>query len=119
MTAGQHAEPPVWFDISSHDAPRARRFYREMFDWPIREIDGGYALVGEDDGPVGGIGQAGPGSPYTGITVYFRVADVDSALARAERLGGTPVLEPVDVPGQGRIAAFSDPDGHVVGLSSG
>ncbi|WP_248783994.1 VOC family protein [Actinoalloteichus caeruleus] len=47
------------------------------------------------------------------------MADVDSALARAERLGGTPVLEPVDVPGQGRIAAFSDPEGHVVGLSSG
>jgi hypothetical protein len=36
--------------------------------------------------PTGGIGQAGPDSPYTGIVAYFRVDDVDTALARAESL---------------------------------
>jgi len=58
-----------------------------MFGWPVNAIDETYAIVGDDGGqPTGGIGQAGPDSPYTGIVAYFRVDDVDTALARAESL---------------------------------
>ncbi|MGW0192428.1 hypothetical protein [Nonomuraea sp. NPDC003201] len=39
-----------------------------MFDWPVNAIDETYALIGDDGGrPTGGIGQAGPHNPYTGI----------------------------------------------------
>ncbi|WP_043907979.1 VOC family protein [Kitasatospora griseola] len=108
---------PAWFDISAVDAPRAHRFYRELFGWRVDALDATYALVGAADGePAGGIGQSGPGSPYTGIVVYFRVADVDLALAKAEELGGRRRLEPQAVPGRGRIAVFDDPDGNPVGL---
>ncbi|MEV5711880.1 VOC family protein [Actinoallomurus sp. NPDC052274] len=118
MTSTGHPHTPEWFDISTPDASRARRFYQEMFGWPVNVLDETYALVGDDDGrPTGGIGQAGPGSPYTGIVVYFRVDDVDSALALAERLGGTRVMEPTDTPGS-RIATFADPDGNLIGLLS-
>ncbi|MEU8517447.1 VOC family protein [Kitasatospora sp. NPDC048722] len=107
----------AWFDISTPDAPRARRFYQKLFGWPVAELDETYALVGADDGrPTGGIGQAGPGSPYTGIVVYFRVADVDVALAEAEELGGSRLLEPRNLPGTDRMALFTDPDGNPVGL---
>ena len=81
MTATGHQHAPAWFDISSPDAPRARQFYQEMFGWPVNVLDETYTLVGEDNGqPAGGIGQAGPASPYTGIVVYFPVDDVDTAL---------------------------------------
>lgn len=43
--------------------------------------------------------------------------DVDSALARAERLDGRRVLDPVDTPVR-RIAVFTDPDGNRIGLVS-
>jgi predicted enzyme related to lactoylglutathione lyase len=116
MTSTGHV--PAWFDISSPNAPRARRFYQEMFGWPVNTVDETYALVGDDGGrPTGGIGQAGPDSPYTGLVAYFRVEDVDTALARAEKLGGTRVMEPAATP-VGRIAAFADPDGNPVGLLS-
>ncbi|MEV0406529.1 VOC family protein [Actinoallomurus sp. NPDC050550] len=118
MTSTGHRHAPEWFDISTPDAPRARRFYQEMFGWPVNVLDETYALVGDEDGqPTGGIGQAGPDSPYTGIVVYFRVDDVDTALARAERLGGTRVMEPTDTPFS-RIATFADPDGNLIGLLS-
>ncbi|WP_035858484.1 VOC family protein [Kitasatospora cheerisanensis] len=111
------AAHPAWFDISTPDAPRAHRFYQELFGWPVQVLDDTYALVGADGGePAGGIGQAGPDSPYTGIVVYFPVADVEKALARAEELGGRRRLEPRSVPGRGRIAVFDDPDGNPVGL---
>ena len=116
MSPTDHPHRPAWFDISTPDAPRARRFYQDLFGWPINVLDETYALAGDDGGqPTGGIGQAGPDSPYAGLVVYFPVDDVDSALARAERLGGTRVLAPVDTP-VSRIAVFTDPDGNRVGL---
>lgn len=108
--------PIAWFDISSPDAARARRFYEELFGWPVNAVDETYALVG-DGGPAGGIGQAGPTSPYVGLVAYFQVKDVDGALEHAVRLGGTRVLDPVDTP-VSRIAVFTDPDGNHVGLVS-
>jgi uncharacterized protein len=111
---------PAWFDISSPDAPRARQFYQEMFGWPVNVLDETYALVGAEGArPVGGIGQAGPGSPYTGLVVYFEVDDVETALARAGELGGSRTLEPVTLPDGRRMAVFADPDGNTVGLLSG
>jgi predicted enzyme related to lactoylglutathione lyase len=60
------------------------------------------------------VGSARP-APYTGIVVYFPVDDVDSALARAESLGATRVLDPTDTP-ISCIAVFTDLDGNRVGL---
>ena len=85
---------PAWFDISSPDAARARAFYQEMFGWPVNVLDDTYALVAAEGAPpVGGIGQAGPESPYTGFVAYFEVDNVDTALARARELGGSRTLE--------------------------
>lgn len=113
-----HQPTPAWFDISTPDAERARRFYQDMFGWPVNALDETYALVGGNDGlPAGGIGQSGPDSPYTGIVVYFEVDDIDIAIARAERLGGRRVMEPVATP-LSSIAVFADPDGNLIGLLS-
>jgi hypothetical protein len=62
LTPTGHHHAPAWFDISSPDAPRARRFNQEMFGWPVSVLDENDALVGAEGGqPAGGIGQAGPG----------------------------------------------------------
>jgi len=71
MSPTGHPHRPAWFDISTPDAPRARRFFQELFGWPVNAIDETYALVGDAGEPTGGIGQAGPEAPYTGIVVYF------------------------------------------------
>ena len=117
MSSTGHPHRPAWFDISTPDAPRARDFYQDLFGWPSKVLDETYALVGDDGGPTGGIGQAGPDSPYVGFVAYFPVADVDAALAHAEQLGGTRVLAPVATP-VSRVAVFTDPDGNHVGLIS-
>ena len=64
----------------------------------------------------GGIGLSqAPGD--TGVKIYVRVDDPDAYLARAKELGGTPLVPPMDLPGDyGRIAIFADPDGNPVGL---
>lgn len=117
--AGARTEPAVgWFDISADDAAAAQSFYGDLFGWTITQLDDSYALVGgEPEGPAGGIGQAGDGAPYTGLVVYFAVADVAATLDRATELGGSVVLPPVEIPGRGRIAVFTDPEGNKVGLT--
>jgi predicted enzyme related to lactoylglutathione lyase len=120
MSSTEAHPTPGWFDISTPDAPRARAFYKDLFGWNINVLDDTYSLVSAKDEqqPSAGIGQAGPDSPYVGIVLYFRVEDVDTALAQAEKLGGTRTLEPQSVPGMGRLAVFTDPDGNNVGVMS-
>jgi predicted enzyme related to lactoylglutathione lyase len=113
------SRPPVWIDITARDAARSRAFYSELFGWEIHvdpAMDYGIVAAG-DDRLRGGIGQAGDGSPHPpGVVVYVAVADVDEALQRAERLGGTRALDPWEIPGLGKMAVFEDPEGNRVGL---
>ncbi len=114
-------QPVAYFEVTSEDAARAQKFYAELFDWSVTadpSMDG-YGIVdtGAGDGAVtGGIGPSvAPGD--VGVKIYVRVDDLDGHLARAEELGGTPVVPPMDLPGDyGRIAVFADPDGNPVGL---
>ena len=109
---------PTWFDLSSPDPARARTFYHELFGWTMNPAPAeGYTLIsGADGAPFAGIGNAGADSPYTGIVIYFQVEDLEAALERALKLGGSRRLDPVPVPMMGRMAVFSDPDGNPVGL---
>ena len=51
------------------------------------------------------------------MKIYMQVDDIDRYLARAQELGGTPLVPPTDLPGDfGRFAIFADPDGNPVGL---
>ena len=113
--------PVAFFEIISPDAARARSFYTELFGWAAdaNPAFGGYALVDPQGGEGaigGGIGEADePGE--AGVKIYMRVEDLEACLERAEKLGGTVVVPPHDLPGDaGRTALFTDPDGNKVGL---
>ncbi|MBK5219869.1 MAG: hypothetical protein JJE35_08790 [Thermoleophilia bacterium] len=45
----------------------------------------------------------------------MQVDDVEAGLAKAESLGATRVMGPMDIP-TGKIGLFADPEGHVIGL---
>ena len=44
-------------------------------------------------------------------TVYFGVDDVDAVAKKAESLGGSTVMPPMDIPEVGRVAGLQDPQG--------
>jgi predicted enzyme related to lactoylglutathione lyase len=114
-------KPVAFFEILSSDHERAQAFYRDLFDWKVAADPqmGGYGLVDTEAGEHavgGGIGPCSePGE--AGVKIYVRVDDLDAHLDRAEKLGGTRVVPPTDLPGDfGRFAVFTDPDGNQVGL---
>jgi predicted enzyme related to lactoylglutathione lyase len=51
------------------------------------------------------------------VLFYVGAADVEAALADAERLGGRRVMGPDRAPGGLLVVQIADPEGNVVGLA--
>src|SRR3954447_12168914 len=97
----------VHFEIPYDDGDRARRFYREAFDWQLSEMPGmEYTLV--VSGASSDTGTSEPGFIKAGIlareeasapgpVVVMDVPSIDEAMVVNERLGGSTAAhkEPV------------------------
>jgi predicted enzyme related to lactoylglutathione lyase len=92
-----------------------------MFGWSFEQVEGmDYGMVSPDDagGVGGGVGQGAEGAPpYQ--TFYVGVDDVQAALDKAESIGGSKMMGPMDLPMGGTIGMIVDPEGHMVGLFKG
>jgi uncharacterized glyoxalase superfamily protein PhnB len=80
-----------YFTFNVPDGARAEAFFARLFDWEIVSgHPGSYHIA--NPSPPGGI--AG-GAATTDLTLYFRVDDIQTAVARVRELGGTaeePIL---------------------------
>ena len=72
-------------------------------------------MSADDSGLGGGIATGQPGEPSR-VRIYIEVEDLSAYLEKAESLGGKTIMEPADVPGGPRLAMFTDPEGHIVGM---
>jgi predicted enzyme related to lactoylglutathione lyase len=113
--------PVAWFDITSKDPARLIAFYTELFGWSASDSETpGYSMVDTGSEPQavgGGIGGTQSPDDPTGITMYMRVDDLQTYIDKAEKLGGSSVMPPMELAGgYGRIAVIADPDGNPVGL---
>jgi uncharacterized protein len=118
--------PVVHFEVIGKDGKKLQRYYSELFGW---EIDAnnpvGYGTIAREGNTnaegvgIGGGVAAGPAPDYAGhVTFYVEVPDVEAALAKAERLGGTRVFGPSQVPGTDvELGQFTDPEAHLIGLT--
>jgi predicted enzyme related to lactoylglutathione lyase len=117
-------QPVVHFEVIGVDGKKLQSFYSELFGWTI-DADNpmNYGLVDREGNvnPEGvGIGGGVAGGPdgYEGhVTFYVEVPDVEAALAQAESLGGTRIFGPDEVMEGVVLGQFSDPEGHVIGLT--
>ncbi len=127
------ANPVIHFEISGKDPQKLREYYNALFGWeadtnsPVApEISeaGNYGFIKKlptDDGsgtPGGIAGGIGGGKEFESHAVFYvAVKNVESALKKAESLGGTRIIDPVARPGGGVVVAqFKDPEGSLVGL---
>ena len=116
--------PVVWFEVMGKDGAKLRSFYGELFGWTYENVEGmDYGMVqgaSADNMPSipGGIGTAPEGAPNY-QTFYVGVDDIPAALGKAESLGGTKMVGPMDLPMGGEIAIFTDPEGNMIGLFKG
>jgi predicted enzyme related to lactoylglutathione lyase len=93
-------------------------FYRASFDLDSPQGHGGNHLGMHVGSLYLGFDQVE--EPYEhpgGVTLWFRVDDVDVVFARMVELGAAVRYPPVEKPFGDRLAAVYDPDGNMVGLS--
>ncbi|GCD90066.1 VOC family protein [Nocardioides sp. LS1] len=110
---------PIWNELVSPDLETATKFYADVLgvEWQAQDMPGGsYTTLVSGGRPVGGAMLP----PMEGIpphwNVYFNVTSVDETVAQAESLGGQVVAPAFDVPGVGRMAVLSDPQGAMFNL---
>ncbi|MEM8695812.1 MAG: VOC family protein [Pseudomonadota bacterium] len=116
----------VWHDLFTGDRRRSMAFYQTVtgwhyetehatdFAWGGGEKD--FVLALSDDEAGAGFAETPP-ALTNGWIAYVEVAEVDASAIAAERLGGTIVRDPFEVPGVGRNALLRDPHGALVGIS--
>jgi uncharacterized protein len=119
-TGAELVNEPVsltWNELLSRDVDGAKDFLRTVFG--IEPDDQDYQGMTYTMLNVGGNGVAGlmampeqmPAEMPSYWQNYFAVADADATVAKALQLGATVIMEPMDAPGIGRMAALLDPQG--------
>lgn len=109
----------IWYELLTADPKAAKAFYDHVVGWNIdaEAAPGGmdYRMINAADGQVGGVMAlnadmlAGGAKPvWLG---YFGVDDVDASVASIVEAGGQVHLPPFDIPGVGRLAMVTDPQG--------
>lgn len=109
----------IWYELLTKDSKAAKAFYDEVVGWNIdaEPAPGGmdYRMIVASDGNVGGVmglnaDMIAGGAKATWLG-YFGVDDVDASVAAVVADGGQVHLPAFDIPGIGRLAMLTDPQG--------
>ena len=111
--------PVVHFEIGCTNVAETREFLRGLFDW---EFEGAEASPTIDShSPSGLSGHLVALGEEWGhyVTIYVQVEDLEDSVRRTVDLGGSVLVKPVVVEGQGRFAWIAPPEGQIIGLWEG
>jgi uncharacterized protein len=109
------SSPVVHLEVTGQDGAKLQSFFSDLFGWQLdanNEQNYGVGMVNDTVGVGVGPAPEGPG----GAVFYMAVDDVEGTLGKAESLGGSRIMGPMDVPGGPTIGMFADPEGHAVGV---
>lgn len=112
---------PAWHDLGALDWESAFQFYAELFGWTkAQAIDMGpngiYQIFAAGGEPIGGMMTLPNPAQGAGWMFYFHVEEIEAAIDRVKRNGGTVVHGPSVVPGGQQIAHCLDTQGAIFGM---
>jgi predicted enzyme related to lactoylglutathione lyase len=121
-SGSEHVGQFVWYDLLTNDVEGAKRFYGGLLGWTFD--DGGetspaYTTILLQGRPIGGIAATGEMEREVNVSQWvsnLSVADVDRAVEEVQRLGGTVVAEPQELPHRGRVAVVRDNQNALLAL---
>ena len=107
---------PIWYELITADPDAAEAFYGAVLGWTFSRPPGGlsrgYRVGSAADVPVAGILPRPEGAAIADSWfVYFAVEDPDATIDALEKKGGSVHMPATEIPGVGRIALVSDPQG--------
>jgi uncharacterized protein len=121
----------AWNELWSSDPDAAKHFYASQFGWsqdghidlPVMSEDaaatpGRYEMLWASDKRfmLGAVMPKMPDMPVSTWNFYFRVPDIDTAVALISTNGGTVFSDPIEIPGGDFSVNATDPQGAAFGL---
>lgn len=111
-----------WNELQTSDDAAALDFYSEVFGWkpagamPMPWGNYSFLTLGTEEEMWGAMmPREKPENPI-GWNFYFRVPDIEEAFEKVKANGGTPMHDPMEVPGGERVFFSTDPQGAGFGL---
>jgi predicted enzyme related to lactoylglutathione lyase len=108
----------VWSELTTRNPKAAEAFYTGLFGWTIKLSGAGshaeYREFSAGAHPSGGIMEMPaqvPSQVPSYWMPYFQVANLDGAVGMAKTGGGNLMIGPAPIPGNGRFAILTDPQG--------
>ena len=122
-------QPVVHFEVIGRDPGALQDYYQQLFGWEFSvgnavsesiSAPGDYGFIDAVTNGGGINGGVGGGMGFQQhVIFYVKVANVESALEEAERLGGKRLMGPEGTPGRLVVGQFTDPEGNLIGVASG
>lgn len=111
---------PIWYELLTPNHDESKAFYDHVIGWtlgPKADAAMDYRMIETaDGGMVGGVMQLTGDMTANGATpgwlFYVGVDDVDASFEKLKANGGGVLMAPFDIPGAGRAALVSDPQGN-------
>jgi uncharacterized protein len=107
-----------WTELNTRDARAAEAFYTGLFGWGVKHSAPSpameyteFSVNGQPSIGMIPINEHMPAHVPSYWMPYFQVADTDASAASITRLGGSIMVPAQDIPGTGRFAIGSDPQG--------
>lgn len=107
-----------WPELAASDPDKAKEFYSKLFGWTFNDIpicDHIYSMAILQGKEAAALYEMWEEQLEQGVPThwasYISVSDLEDYSKKAESLGGTVVVQPMDVPDSGRMAAIMDPTG--------
>jgi predicted enzyme related to lactoylglutathione lyase len=110
----------IWNELDTPDQKKCGEFYCKLIGWVKKEIDAGpmgtYTIFQKGNRDVAGMMNPTGPIKTPRWSSYIAVDDIDGCAGRVEDLGGKVLVEPHDIPDEGRVCMISDPSGAVICL---
>ncbi len=111
------ANPFVHVELHTQDPERAKKFYKDLFDWKYEDVpDMDYTIIKVGEGTGGGIMKSPMPDALPQWVPYVLVDDIAAATEKAKSLGATVLAGITEVPGMGSFSMLRDPTGAAFAL---
>lgn len=104
----------AWNELATTNPGEAVAFYKDQFGWRQEgDMDmgpiGKYLFLYQGEGMIGGMMPKVPEMPVSAWSYYFRVPDIDKAVATVTGEGGKILQAPIEIPGGEFAMSGMDP----------
>jgi uncharacterized protein len=105
------SNPFCHVELNTTDLPKAKDFYKKLFDWKLEDMPGDYTMIRVGEGTGGGMMKNPvPGAPSFWLA-YVLVDNIQASTKKAESLGANVMKDVTEIPEFGWFSVLADPTG--------